>query len=81
MQMTFLAFDCLTEQLLKIENIDPTWLPDEQDIQECIDANREEDVAFLLWLSLTVNTDSKPESVNRKKAVMRKLYDTLFLTD
>ena len=81
MNMSYEAFDKLEEALMKIENIDPFWLPTEEDIQERIDVQREEDIVFLIWISLTAKEISCSEDAGRRRAVMRKLYETLILTE
>ena len=48
MNMTYDDYDRLTEELLKIENSDPSWLPEKKDVDERLDMSREEDDIFLL---------------------------------
>ena len=81
MHMTYDDYDRLTEELLKIENSDPSWLPEKKDVDERLDMSREEDVIFLLWLSLTVAGAISPEAAAKRQTVLRKLYDTVVLTD
>lgn len=81
MNMTYDDYDRLTEELLKIENSDPGWLPEKKDVDERLDMSREDDVIFLLWLSLTVAGAVNPEAAAKRQAVLRKLYDTVILTD
>lgn len=81
MNMTYDDYDRLTEELLKIENSDSSWLPEKKDVDERLDMSREEDVIFLLWLSLTVAGAISPEAAAKRQTVLRKLYDTVVLTD
>ena len=81
MNMTYDDYDRLTEELLKIETSDPSWLPEKKDVDERLDMSREEDVIFLLWLSLTVAGAISPEAAAKRQTVLRKLYDTVVLTE
>lgn len=81
MKMTYDDYDSLTEELLKIENSNPEWLPEKKDVDERLDMSREDDVIFLLWLSLTVAGAISPEAAAKRQTVLRKLYDTVVLTD
>ena len=78
MEMTYSDFDRLADDLLKIENIDPSWLPKEQNLDERIDMQREDDIIFLIWLSLTMKNS---DNVMGRHAVMHRLYDALILTE
>lgn len=81
MIMTYEAFDTLTERLAKIENSDPNWLPEQSEVEERLNMECEADVLFLLWLSLTMAGATVPEDAVKRQTVMRKLYDTVVLTD
>lgn len=77
--MSFEEYDALAERLFAIENTDPDWLPSREDVEERLDMNREEDVVFLLWLSLTVNGARTPEESEMRQQILRRLYDCVIL--
>lgn len=79
MRMTYQEYDQLTDLLLKIPNTAPAWLPDEADVEEHLDTENEEDLHFLLWLSLTVTEPVEREVAIRRQRILRKLYQTIEL--
>ena len=79
MILTYQEYDKLAETLSKIPNIDTAWIPDEQDVEERLDLCKEDDLFFLLWLSLTVTEPVEQEAVIRRQRILRKLYQTLEL--
>lgn len=81
MNMSFEAYDNLTAKLEKIENIDAKWLPEPKDLDERLSDKNEMDVCFLIWLSLTVTDVLDAEAITKRQVLMKKLYESVELTD
>lgn len=81
MIMSFENYDKLTERLEQIENVDTGWLPEPEDLEERLCAECDEDVCFMIWLSLTAVRSTEKEMIEKRRSLMAKLYRSVVLTE
>ena len=76
MKTTYEEFDCLQEQLEKIPNQVPGWLPSEKELENHASKNPERFIEFLLWLTFTA-APTTDDGKTRLRALNRFLYEKI----
>ena len=81
MKITYEQYDILEKELIKIPNKLNTWLPTIDDLNTYVEPNSDKYVEFLLWLTLTVNTDKSSEGKQQLRAINKTLYEKILLIE
>ena len=81
MKFTYSKYDKLQEELLEIQNPDPSWWPDMKDMEH-VDLSDDYDfLEFLLWLTLTADPPQTESDKLSRKFINRILYQKIVLDD
>ena len=81
MNLTYTDYDRLQDELLQIQNPDPTWWPDVQDIEGTNLSDDRTFLEFLLWLTLTAEPPQSEADKLSRRRINRILYQKIILED